>query len=154
MLCAASFASAQEKSLENNAFSIKVGAFIPTDSATGNDSAWFAFGVDYRLHHQLTVDKQHMFVSVSLDFAAHDNVRTVPLLANVTRYFDTNFYLTAGVGASFTRLPGDDKTRFAFQIGAGYDFANWEYPVFVEARFLGTDDSKLNGFGLFAGIRF
>lgn len=153
MIGAASFASAQDYMSKDHPFSIRAGVFIPTDRSATNNSSWFTMGVEYRFKKEIQMDNNPLDVSVSLDYASHGDFRIVPLLVNVTKYMQ-DFYLTGGIGASFSKIPGEDKVRFAYQVGIGKDFNAGDFPIFVEARFMGTDTSSLNGFGIVGGIRF
>jgi hypothetical protein len=137
--------------------SIRAGLFMPTDSntrATGN--GWFAAGVEYKVMERATLTGMDR-VTVSLDYAARNNFRVVPLLANYVRDMG-GFYMTAGIGVSFTRRPlaggVEDRARFGYQLGVGHNFATSQFPLFVEAKFFGNERSEMNGFGVYAGVRF
>ncbi len=141
--------------------SARIGLFLPTDKGTRNtsDDAWFAAGVDYKLRDlPSTVPGRSSALSISLDYAAKNNFRIVPVLLNY-QLRTNELYFFGGVGASFARIDrgifgAASDTLFAYQLGVGYDFQSGTNPLFVEAKFLGTERSEVNGFGLFAGIRF
>lgn len=140
--------------------SLRLGLFLPTSGAArGAGDGWFGAGVDYRLLNlpNVATDGTQRSLSLSLDFASRGEFRTVPVLVNyVVRR--NELYAFGGVGVSFGRVPTfggrSDRTRFAYQIGAGYDFNQGPLPLFLEAKFLGNERSELNGFGIFAGVRF
>lgn len=138
--------------------SLRAGFFMPTDSNTrAGGTGWFAFGVDYKLRERVMTDGHIDRVTISLDYAAHNNYRVVPLLVNFVRHNGPMFY-SAGVGAAFSRRPVmggvEDKTRLAYQLGIGYEFQTSQFPLFVEGKFIGNERAELNGFGIYAGVRF
>jgi opacity protein-like surface antigen len=141
--------------------SARIGLFLPSDSGTRNtsDDAWFAAGVDYRLRDlPSTVNGRTSALTLSLDYAAKNEYRVLPVLVNY-QLRQNELYFFGGVGIGFSRVDrgifgGDSDTTFAYQVGLGYDFQQGATPLFVEAKFMGNEKSDLNGFGLFAGIRF
>ncbi|CAN5414866.1 hypothetical protein BH11ARM1_BH11ARM1_04440 [soil metagenome] len=134
--------------------SARIGVFFPTDSAAGR-TGWFAIGMDYRIAEVMSGMNRDSY-SVSLDYAGHNNFRTVPLLVNATRHMG-QVYITGGLGVSFSKRPvglnTESKTEFAYTAGIGYEFQG-ELPIFVEARYLGNGRSELSGAVLSAGFRF
>jgi hypothetical protein len=139
--------------------SVKAGVFLPTDSNTRRGgSGWFAAGVEYKFWERPAMAAgQTDTLSVSLDYASRNNYRVVPLLVNFTRH-NGPIYFTAGIGASFSRRPVatgvEDRTRLGYQVGVGYEFQTSQFPLFLEARFLGNDRAELNGLAVYAGVRF
>jgi hypothetical protein len=139
--------------------SVRAGFFMPTDSNTrAGGTGWFAFGVDYKLRERMMADSHIDRITVSLDYAAHNNYRVVPLLVNFVRHNGPIFY-SAGIGAAFSRRPiafgmVEDRTRFAYQVGIGYEFQTSQFPLFVEGKFFGNERPELNGVGVYAGVRF
>ncbi len=136
-------------------FSIRMGGFYPTQAKTRNISGdtWFAAGVDYKLG---TVKSGGL--SLSLDYAGRGSFRNMPLLLNYTK--GSKVYFSVGVGGSFTRFLQDDgetndKFRFAYAAALGYNFnTTGEIPLFVELRYLGNDQPRVAGLGLYLGARF
>ena len=68
-------------------------------------------------------------------------------------------YWSVGVGAGFTRFVQDDggendRVRLAYGASLGYNFNNSELPLFVELRYLGNDQPRVAGVGLYLGVRF
>jgi hypothetical protein len=138
--------------------SLRAGLFVPTDRGVRDVAdSWFAGGLDYKLRDMPSASGQMNSISLSLDFAGKSGYRTVPILANYVVHHD-QLYVFGGLGLSFSRFPvgggSEDKTEFAYQVGAGYDFQAGPTPLFVEGKFMGNGRSTLNGFGFFAGIRF
>lgn len=156
LLGAAVPALAQTDAIKPVGLSARIGLFFPTDD-TQRDSAtsYFAGGLDYKLPFNLRA-MGNTQLTLSLDYAAKDDYRVVPLLVNANYHRD-QFYAFAGVGLAFSRRPTgggtEDKTRFAYQAGIGYDFHTGQNPIFVEGKFIGNDWSELNGFGVFVGVR-
>ncbi|MGV3616989.1 MAG: outer membrane beta-barrel protein [Fimbriimonas sp.] len=152
-------AFAQQKPL---GLSGRIGFFLPSDRGTRNnsDDAWFAMGVDYKIRDMpSTVEGRLSSLSLSLDYAAKEDYRSLPILVNY-QVRQNEFYFFGGLGLNFARvdrgvLGTDSDTTFAYQLGLGYDFQTaGSTPLFVEAKFMGNEKSELNGFGLFAGVRF
>ncbi|MEZ0324750.1 MAG: hypothetical protein ACAH95_02500 [Fimbriimonas sp.] len=138
--------------------SVRAGLFMPTDSNTrAGGSGWFSAGVEYKVMDRMTMSGAMDQVTVSLDFASRNNFRIVPLLVNYVHHLQ-NFYVTAGVGVSFSRRPVglgvEDRARFGYQLGIGHDFQTAQFPLFVEAKFFGNERAELNGFGAYVGVRF
>jgi hypothetical protein len=63
-------------------------------------------------------------------------------------------YWMIGAGAAFNHSDGEDNTRFAYQLGLGYNFEQGPTPAFVEARWIGTSESRESGILLDVGVRF
>ena len=137
---------------------VRAGLFMPTDSTTrAGGTGWFAFGVDYKVAEKMNASTGMDRVSVSLDFAAKNNYRVVPLLVNYTRD-NGSYYISAGIGVSFSRRPTgmgvEDRARLGYQVSIGHNFETSQFPLFIEGRFLGNEKAELNGFGVYAGVRF
>jgi len=139
--------------------SARIGIFLPTDNGVKDVSnSWFGAGVDFKLaKFEGTNKDQSNALSVSLDYAGRENIRTVPLILNyVIRQGQA--YVFAGAGLTFGRLPDgastSSQTFFGYDAGVGYDIATGSTPIFVEAKFMGAGNSTLNGFGFFVGARF
>lgn len=136
---------------------LRVGAFFPTNESTtdATSNALFAFGAEYRL--SLGAPSFGQFVggtSVSVDYFQKNDYGMIPVLLN---YVGTRgpLSLSAGVGVGFASLPGANTSKFAYQLGAAYDFpTSSSVPIFVEGKFFGSEQSRLNGFGLYVGIRY
>jgi hypothetical protein len=134
---------------------VKAGLFFPSDAtAKTAGKNWFAFGVDYKLKDlNVGMGKSSGSLSLSLDYLNKGGFRSVPVLVNYTLR-SSEFYYGVGAGVSFTRIPGlSDKTRFAFAATLGYEFQTGKTPLFIEARYLGTEKKELGGFGVFVGVR-
>jgi len=133
----------------------RVGAFFPTDSSTqGVGNTWLDLGLDFDLKKLSPTAS----LKASLDYAYRGDYRSLPLLLNY-EVRKGSVYVLGGVGANFNRIPQDDgtmysRTSWAYDLGIGYDVEkNGGAPIFVEGRFFGNENSDLNGFGVFVGIR-
>ena len=151
-LCAV--AGAQTSSAPLGA-SVRLGLVLPTnqDTIDATGSGLFAFGADYKLSLKLpTFGDFKSSTSISFDYFVRDDYGNLPLLANYILTKD-RFSIFAGVGVGFTTLPGGNDTKFAYQAGLSYDLPTAS-PVYLQASFFGTEQSKLNAVGLFVGYRF
>lgn len=155
---AATQAAAQES--KPMGLSIRAGLFFPSDSAARDEGkTWFAFGGEFRLSDlQLgAADPAYTaHLSVSADFFGKGDYRNVPVLLNYVGRTNELYY-SAGAGLGFARLPSgtgtEDKTRFAYQLSIGYDFQQGRNPFFAEAKYFGSSESALSGFGVYIGMR-
>lgn len=156
----APIANAQYEGTNN--FSVRAGAFFPSDRDARNQSnTWFTIGVEFRLGElNLGMEQDpasQSFYSVSADYYGSGDFSAVPILVNYIGHTN-QFYYTVGAGVAFSRQPviggTSDKAEFAYQLGVGYDFAESATPFFAEARYFGNANSRLNGFALTVGIRF
>lgn len=142
--------------------SVRAGIFF-----TGSNQArqaegrnWFVMGAEYKLG-DLNWGAKEGFVgsySLSIDFYQKGNFGNVPVTLNYVGR-QNQFYFTAGVGVGFARTPdllggSDTNTEFAYQFGLGYDFNRFSTPLFVEAKFFGSNEARVNGFAIMGGIRF
>jgi hypothetical protein len=133
----------------------RVGAFFPVDSGTqGVGNTWLDLGLDFDIK-KLTPTATIKF---SMDYSYRGDFRSLPVLLNyVLRHGP--LYAFVGAGGNFNRIPQDDgstysKTNWAYDAGVGYDVEkNGGAPIFVEGRFFGNENSDLNGFAVFLGIR-
>jgi hypothetical protein len=154
-LGAFSFASAE--TVKPIGASVRGGLFFPSSSSAkdvGNN--WFGFGVDYKVKDLNFGNSEPGFsssLSVSVDWYGKNDFTNVPVLLNFVGRKDA-FYYSAGAGLGFAKIPGESKTELAYQFSVGYDFVQGQTPAFLEARYLGSGRSDLNGFGIYAGIRF
>ncbi|RYG22399.1 hypothetical protein EON82_17230 [bacterium] len=154
-LCAVAGA---QTSVQPLGIKLRVGAFLPTNESTvdATSNALFAFGAEYRLQ-SITLPSFGEFVggaSVSVDYFNKNDFGMIPVLFN---YVGTRgpLSLSAGVGVGFASLPGANDSKFAYQLGAAYDLSvSSSVPIFVEGKFFGSEQSRLNGFGVYVGIRF
>ena len=139
--------------------SIRIGGFNPLQDSTRNatGTTWFAAGVDYRLSNATFLKSTPGYLSLSLDYAANGNYRNMPVMLNFVS--GKQIYWSVGVGAGFTRFVQDDggendRVRLAYGASLGYNFNNSELPLFVELRYLGNDQPRVAGVGLYLGVRF
>ena len=143
--------------------SVRFGLFTPTSATAQQESAsWVAGGIDYKLKALSSGSSslvRRLELSLSLDYAGKGDFRSVPLILNVTFFKKGPIYAFAGPGIGFVRhdlAVGDteDKTEFAYDAGVGITFSDSATPIFVEAKWMGSGLSDLNGFGFFTGFRF
>jgi hypothetical protein len=141
--------------------SARAGVFLPTASAARNQSdAWFAGGLEYRIQEMRlgTMDAgTASHLALSVDFYGSGDFRHTPVLANyVVRQNEFFYSVGAGVGIGRVQVSqgSESRTRFAYQVGVGYDFQRGQNPMFIEAKYFGSAESELNGIGLYVGIRF
>lgn len=148
--------SANAQTSTSTGLSARMGVFSPTDKATraATEDGWFGFGVDYKLGQKLPMAPMGE-LGFSLDYSSKGGTRIIPLSLNYKVKQD-KFYVFGGVGASLVHPDGGKSdTLFGYQLGAGMDFAQQGgIPLFLEAKFLGTEKSEYNGFGFYAGVRF
>ncbi len=136
--------------------SLRAGLVFPTDSDVSNTigSTWFGFGGEYQFYHLPTSGKDKQALSLSIDYFSRNSVNETPILLNYVYTTSSGVFLDGGVGASFDHVPGDDKTRFEYQVGLGYNLPIESVPLFVEAKFWGNQDSSYNAAGIYLGVRF
>jgi hypothetical protein len=136
--------------------SLKLGVLWPTDSAvrSATSDTWFTGGIEYRFKDMpVTTPNMKAHLSISADFAENHHASITPVLLNYVADQNQTYWLV-GAGAAFLHAPGDDRTKFAYQAGLGYNFEQGATPVFLEARYVGTSESHANAVLLDVGIRF
>lgn len=153
-------ATVQAQESSSMGMSFRVGLFYPADSQTqlvGKN--WTSFGVDFKWRDIGTsADGVKTRLQFSADYLQKGDYRSIPVTLNLIG--DTGqLYYFGGAGASFTKLRNtdnklEDEVRFAYQAGLGYKFSNYKVPVFIELKWMGTSESRFNGWGVFAGVKF
>jgi hypothetical protein len=142
--------------------SLRFGAFMPSERlAKDEGETWFGGGVEYRIQDLAMGENGGAAgqLSISLDYFNKGDFTRVPLLLNYTARME-QFYFIAGAGVDFAEYrtvrgaPTKSRTEFAWQAGVGFDLAKGPTPVFVEAKWLGSQREVLNGWGVFVGVRF
>lgn len=143
--------------------SFRVGLFYPTNGEARDveGRGWFGGGLDYKiadLNFSAGETKYSASWGASVDYYGKGSFTNVPLLVNYYGRVD-QFYYVGGAGIGFTRVPNNNggsstATDFTFRMGLGYDFVKVGTPFFLELDYFGCNESKLNGFGVYAGIRF
>lgn len=144
--------------------SVRAGIVFPT-SGYGRDigRTWFGVGADYKLmdaNFGMTDRSSTGILTLSADYYGKGEASAVPILINYVG-MQNEFFYTVGAGLAFTRdeelvggvLRGRNKTNFAYQFGLGYNFQSGSNPLFVEGRFLGNSNSRVNALGLYVGVR-
>ena len=142
--------------------SVRLGVFYPSngDARDIEGQGWFGGGLEYKikdLKFDTSNPKNSAMLTASLDYYGKGSFSQVPLLLNIVAHSDS-FYWSAGAGLGFGRVPtagsSTSDTEFAYQMGIGYDFVKSQMPFFLELKYFGSTESKLNGFGVYGGIRF
>lgn len=141
--------------------SARLGVFFPTsDVARAASKNWFAFGADYKLQGVNVAPARGeyaSYLSISGDFYEKGNLRAIPVAVNYNVRAQ-QLVFSGGIGMDFVRIGSSDKSGFAGQLGATYEFANsgktTVNPFFVQAKYFFSSKSDLNGFGLYLGYRF
>lgn len=142
--------------------SLRGGMFFPSAaSAKLEGKTWFGVGIDYKLRdlgYARTPDDFDTSFVLSLDYYGKGDHSNMPLTANWVSRRDA-FYYSAGAGLGFAKTPDglggtDTQTELAYAFAVGFEFQQMQTPFFVEARYFGSAESALNGYGIFAGIRF
>ncbi|MEA2552435.1 MAG: hypothetical protein QOJ65_611 [Fimbriimonadaceae bacterium] len=147
---------AQAQTSTPTGFSIKAGAFFPSNRQVRRDTSdtWFTAGVDYRIKEfPVTTPDYRSHLSISLDWMGSGNTHSIPLLLNYVGE-QREFYWLIGAGAAFNHSSGSDNTRFGYALGLGYNFdQHGTTPAFIEARWLGTSKARESGIAVDLGIR-
>lgn len=139
--------------------SVRAGVFFPSDSATktATSKTWFTGGVDYKLKNGLPMGTMGTGnageLSLSVDYFQKGDFRSVPVLVNWTGGQGEIFY-SVGAGIGFNKLPGENKSAFAYAAAVGYNFQQGKSPLFIEGRYYGSSKNELRGFGIQLGFRF
>jgi hypothetical protein len=137
--------------------SLKLGVLWPTDKAVrdATSNTWFLAGLEYRFKDMpVTTPDMKSHLSVSVDWASHSNTSVIPVLLNYVGEQQQTYWMV-GAGAAFLHASGaSDQTKFAYQVGFGYNFEHGPTPAFVEARYIGTSESRANGVAVDVGVRF
>jgi hypothetical protein len=147
---------ANAQSTTPTGLSLKLGVFWPTDRDVrdATSDTWFDVGLEYRLKDMpVTNEDMKSHLSISLDWANHSDVRIMPILLNYVMDQRQTYWMI-GAGAAFNHAPGENNTRFAYQLGLGYNFQQGPTPAFVEARYIGTSESSESGIIFDVGVRF
>lgn len=136
---------------------IRLGFFYPTDGDTRDFTSdlWFTGGIDYKIK-DIGLGGDSMLgysLGISADWQASDDIRVIPVLLTITGQPNNGIYWTGGLGMAFNHAPGYNKTKFAYMIGAGYEWKSGMNPISFELRYFGNGDSELNGIGAYVGFR-
>lgn len=154
----AALAGAQETKPIN--LSLRAGFFFPNNGdARDEGNTWLAMGAELKLKDLHFGEYQPGYsaaLTLSLDHYGKGDFYNTPIMLNYVGRMN-QFYYTGGAGFGWTEVPGtpDSKTNtnFTYTLGIGYDFQHGNLPVFVEAKYWGSTETKLNGLGLYVGVR-
>lgn len=144
--------------------SVRGGFFLPTaQRAKASGRTWFDFGVDYKLKDLKYASEtgQSASYGISMDLTSKNDFRQVPIVLHYRATIQDKMYYVVGAGLNFTSEVStgtnprkESKLGFAYQVGLGMDLKASSVPTFVEARYMGSSRSQLNGLGIFFGARF
>jgi opacity protein-like surface antigen len=139
--------------------SIRAGVDFPTSSNRGGNNTLFGAGLEFKLQNinaaGIGAPNSNAHLSISADYYGKDSAYNLPVLLN---YVGTNneFFYSVGAGVSFSKggnNNGNNETGFGYQAGIGYNFAQSQTPLFMEAKYFGNSNSRLNAIGVYLGIR-
>lgn len=161
-LAAAVSSFAFAETARSSDISFKAGLFAPITNETKNatGSNWFAFGLEKDLKIRVKNSDPNFTPSLflSLDYYGDNNFSAVPLMLNY-RAQGKDLYFVAGGGLGFVRTPNGNggastENEFCYNFAVGKNF-NWNNrSFFVEGRWLGSVENRLNGYGVWFGVRF
>lgn len=144
--------------------SVRAGLVFPTSGYGRNvGNTWLGVGAEFKVKDMGigSMDRAMMsHLSVSLDWYGKGEASSMPILVNWVGN-QNEMYYSAGAGFAFTRdrvlvagIPtGRNKTSFAYSLGVGYNFSRGAMPFFVEGRYHGSSNSRLNALGAYVGVR-
>jgi hypothetical protein len=132
----------------------RLGFFFPATRLAS--SSWFAFGADYKLQKEnvsAPTEGTLAYLGLSADYYSSGGASALPV-ALTYNVRSGQLVWHAGLGLDFVRL-GANTSGLAGQIGATYEFGeNTMTPFLVQAKYFLSSKSRLNGFGIYAGMRF
>jgi hypothetical protein len=144
--------------------SVRAGLFFPSNASARDreGQSWFTVGADYKikdLNLGGTSPGYSGALHLSVDYYGKGSYNNVPLMLQFIGRTDGGFYYGVGAGIGFTRVPNpgggsSNDEDFVYGFTAGYDFVRGGTPLFVEAKYFGSNESQLNGFAIVGGIRF
>ncbi|MEJ5171272.1 MAG: hypothetical protein WHU10_09810, partial [Fimbriimonadales bacterium] len=131
--------------------SIRAGGFFPSNSDARDEAdVWFAAGLEYKLKDLYFGESEGYtsHLSLSLDWYESGDFRGLPLLLNYVG-MKNQFFYSVGAGVSFAKWQKDfggtdEDTLFGYSVALGYQFQQGQTPVFVEARYFGSEKSDLD----------
>lgn len=163
--CAVMAVAAMAQDQAERGLSVKLGMMFPGHvSARGEGKQWIIAGLEYQLSER-KVSGGSTATTLSADWIARGDFRSVPVLFNYVSK-SSEFYWTVGAGVTFVQVPEtsqsgsstitrtEDSTRLAYSVGAGVEFKQFGSPMFVEARYYGSAEERVNGFAVLVGLRF
>ncbi|MCO5295490.1 MAG: hypothetical protein M9921_01400 [Fimbriimonadaceae bacterium] len=164
-VCALAATAAMAQDAPTKGLSVKLGYLFPGHvSARAEGKQWLVAGLEYQLSERATRNGTRA-TTVSADYHSKGDFRSVPVLFNVVTR-NAEFYWTAGAGVTFAQVPRtstsgsstitrtEDSTRFAYSFGVGKEFKQFGSDMFVEARYFGSFEERVNGFAVMVGLRF
>lgn len=152
---------AQAQETKPMGLSVRAGLFLPTNrQAKDQGENWLSFGLEYKigdLKFGMSNPGYSSSYSISIDYYNKGDFRNVPVMLNFIGRTEGLYYV-AGAGVGFSRVrAGTDTingTDFTYQFGVGYEMMRGKTPLFFEAKYIGSGETRLSGWGLFVGTRF
>ena len=148
--------------------SIRAGIFMPSQSEARDEGKnWIGGGLEFKLRDLgfgIADPGASTSLTASVDFMGMGPFQHIPVMVNYVGRRN-EVYWTVGAGIGFVRdeeitsigppaiRESRNSTALAYQFGLGYDFQRGRNAVFVEARYIGSGKSVVNGLGLFVGMR-
>ncbi|HXH60163.1 MAG TPA: hypothetical protein VNI20_02265 [Fimbriimonadaceae bacterium] len=142
--------------------SLRGGMFFPSNaSAKAEGKTWFGVGIDYKLKDidfRRSANGYDTSYSLSVDYYGKGDHANLPVLLNFVSRKD-QFYYSAGAGLGFAKTPDvgggtSTNTEFSYAFAIGFEFQRGTTPFFIEGRYMGSAETRLNGVGVYAGVRF
>jgi hypothetical protein len=154
ILAGAALSSAQTNG--PTGLTIRAGVFLPTSQlARAISNSWFTFGADYKFNNT-SVSAPTMgtlaYLGLSVDYYSSGNNSALPV-AVTYNVRSGQLVWSAGIGIDFVRL-GANTSGLAGQVGVAYEFGTAPTPFLLQAKYFLSSKTDLNGFGLYAGVRF
>jgi len=136
--------------------SVRLGIFLPTsDFARSIGNSWFTGGIDYKLNSVAVTPMSgttSSYLSLSADYYEKSPLRAIPVAINYN-VRTSQIVWSVGIGVDFDRV-GTDSTGIGGQVGVAYEFGPSPTPFFIQAKYFLDAKSDLDGFGIYAGVRF
>ncbi len=139
----------------------RIGVIFPQNSSMREDAGRtiLGAGLDYKFRDLKFGDEagKSGTIFLSVDYYGRNKYTNVPLTANYVLR-NNEFYYGGGLGISFGRVPDalgntSTTTNLAFALTVGYDFVRGATPLFVEVKYHGSGESRVNALGFYAGVR-
>jgi hypothetical protein len=157
---AVSLSAAQAQEIKPLGLSLRVGNLYPTSNvAQSVGKSWLGFGADFKLKdlRYANASGTSSMLSLSVDSFTKKGQRSLPVNLNYVTRQEKMYYL-AGAGVNFAKTLGtstnSEFTTLSYQVGLGFDITKGNMPYFLELKWMGAADSRLHGWGVFAGVRF
>lgn len=159
-ILALSISAAHAQEVKPLGLSLRVGNLYPTSNvAQSAGKSWLGFGADFKLKdlRYANAGGYSSLLSLSVDSFTKKGLRSLPVNLNYIGRQEKMYYI-AGAGVNFAKTRGTNAnsefTTLSYQVGVGMDISKGSMPYFLELKWMGAADSRLHGWGVFAGVRF